>query len=87
MKADNRYDVIPSDLILNNTVQIVYDSINEPAQKVVVEGWPVLDDTDFVPVLKREMAPADIEYELNVWFDVRPLPLPFISEMLDEADE
>jgi len=39
-----------------------------------VEGWPVLDDTDFVPVLKREMAPADIEYELNVWFDVRPSP-------------
>jgi hypothetical protein len=37
-----------------------------------VEGWPVLDDTDFVPVLKREMAPADIEYELNVWFDVCP---------------
>ena len=67
---NSRYDVIPSDLILNNTVQIVYDEMNEPAQKVVVEGWPVLDDTDFVPVLKREMAPADIEYELNVWFDV-----------------
>jgi iron transport multicopper oxidase len=70
-EADDRYDVIPSDLILNNTLQIVYDNANEPAQKVVVEGWPVLDDTDFVPVLKREMAPADIEYELNVWFDVR----------------
>jgi len=69
---NSRYDVIPSDLILNNTVQIVYDEMNEPAQKVVVEGWPVLDDTDFVPVLKREMAPADIEYELNVWFDVSP---------------
>jgi iron transport multicopper oxidase len=70
-KAEIRYDVIPSDLILNNTLQIVYDELNEPASKVVVEGWPVLDDTDFVPVLKREMAPADIEYELNVWFDVR----------------
>lgn len=54
---------------------------------MVVEGWPVLDDTDFVPVLKREMAPADIKYELNVWFDVRPLPLPLISEMGDEADK
>ena len=71
-EADVRYDVIPSDLILNNTVQIVYNDGNEPAPKVVVEGWPVLDDTDFVPVLKREMAPADIEYELNVWFDVCP---------------
>jgi hypothetical protein len=47
-----------------------------------VEGWPVLDDTDFVPVLKREMAPADIEYELNVWFDVCPLYIPLISTML-----
>jgi iron transport multicopper oxidase len=77
--ADDRYDVIPSDLILNNTVQIVYNSTNEPAPKVVVEGWPVLDDTDFVPVLKREMAPADIEYELNVWFDVRQFPFLFCS--------
>jgi hypothetical protein len=75
-EADDRYDVIPSGLILNNTIQIVYNSTNEPAPKVVVEGWPVLDDTDFVPVLKREMAPADIEYELNVWFDVR---IPYYS--------
>jgi iron transport multicopper oxidase len=77
--TDDRYDVIPSELVLNNTVQIVYDETNEPAQKVVVEGWPVLDDTDFVPVLQREMAPADIEYELNVWFDVRP---PFLTPCL-----
>jgi iron transport multicopper oxidase len=76
VEADDRYDVIPSDLILNNTLQIVYNDAIEPAPKVVVEGWPVLDDTDFVPVLKREMAPADIEYELNVWFDVRSLSCP-----------
>jgi iron transport multicopper oxidase len=72
---------------LNNTVQIVYDDLNEPASKVVVAGWPVLDDTDFVPVLKREMAPADIEYELNVWFDVRLLhSVSFYSNHAD-ADE
>jgi hypothetical protein len=70
--ADDRYDVIPENLILNNTLQIVYDESNKDAQKVVYEGWPVLDDTEFVPVLKREMAPADIEYTLNVWFDVSP---------------
>jgi hypothetical protein len=66
----DRYDVIPDDLILNNTLQIVYDEKNAKAQKVVYEGWPVLDDTEFVPVLAREMAPADIEFELNVVFDV-----------------
>jgi iron transport multicopper oxidase len=83
--ADCRYDVIPEDLVLNNTVQIVYDDLNEPASKVVVAGWPVLDDTDFVPVLKREMAPADIEYELNVWFDVRFFrSLSFYSNHADE---
>jgi iron transport multicopper oxidase len=68
--------VIPDDLILNNTLQIVYDDSNLPAQKVVYEGWPVLDDTEFVPVLKKEMAPADIEYTLNVWFDVSLLFTP-----------
>jgi iron transport multicopper oxidase len=76
-----RYDIVPEGLVLNNTVQIVYDDLNEPASKVVVAGWPVLDDTDFVPVLQREMAPADIEYELNVWFDVR-LFHPLCSIML-----
>lgn len=50
---------------------------------MVVEGWPVLDDTDFVPVLKREMAPADIEYELNVWFDVRRFPMILLSHVTD----
>ena len=66
----DRYDVIPDDLVLNNTLQIVYNENNAPAQKVVYAGWPVLDDTEFVPVLAREMAPADIEYTLHVWFDV-----------------
>ena len=31
---------------------------------------PMLNDTEFVPVLRRAMAPADIEYRLDVWFDV-----------------
>lgn len=62
--------MIPDDLVLNNTLQIVYDDKNAPAEKVVYAGWPVLDDTEFVPVLAREMAPADIEYTLHVWFDV-----------------
>ena len=34
------------------------------------DSIPVLNDTEFVPVLQRAMAPADIEYRLDVWFDV-----------------
>lgn len=31
----------------------------------------VLNDTEFIPVQKREMLGYDIAYELNVFFDVR----------------
>ena len=34
------------------------------------DGFPTLDDALFVPILEKAMAPADIEYELNVFFDV-----------------
>ena len=62
--------MVPDDLILNNTLQIVYAESNAPVQSVVYAGWPVLDDTEFVPVLKKPMAPADINFTLHVWFDV-----------------
>lgn len=29
-----------------------------------------LNDTQFVPIVEKAMAPADIEYRLDVWFDV-----------------
>lgn len=70
---------------MNNTLQIVYAENNAEPEKVVYEGWPVLDDTEFVPVLARKMAPADIEYDLHVWFDVRfssPFCMPMGSELM-----
>lgn len=78
--------MIPDELVLNNTLQIVYDESNAKAQKVVYAGWPVLDDTEFVPVLAREMAPADIEFELNVVFDVSPPPQDLHCPSLSLAD-
>lgn len=78
--------MIPDELVLNNTLQVVYAEDNEPATKVVYEGWPVLDDTEFVPVLAREMAPADIEYNLHVWFDVSTVYLRFFTSFTDITD-
>jgi iron transport multicopper oxidase len=66
-----RYDSVPDTLVLNNTLQIVYNADNAPAGDVTFDAIETLDDSKFVPVLKRAMAPADIEYELNVYFDVR----------------
>ncbi|ORY31018.1 Cupredoxin [Naematelia encephala] len=69
MQDPDMYDFLPDDLVLNNTVQIIYDESAPLAEAIEVEEWPDLDDSCFVPVLKMEMAPADIEYRLDVWFD------------------
>jgi iron transport multicopper oxidase len=65
-----RYDVVPDDLVLNNTIQIVYNSGNAVASPVEYDAVAVLDDTEFVPLVKEEMIGHDIEFELNAYFDV-----------------
>jgi iron transport multicopper oxidase len=69
-----RYDTVPDSLVLNNTVQIVYDSNNTPGAMVEYDEITTLNDTVFVPILEKPMAPADIEYRLDVYFDVRAFP-------------
>ena len=66
----DRYDTVPDDLVLNNTLQIEYNSNNAPAGDVLYDMIETLNDTEFVPILRSEMAPADIEYRLDVYFDV-----------------
>lgn len=67
--------MVPDDLILNNTIQIVYDSKNAAAAPVEYEAAAVLDDTEFIPLVNREMIEHDIEFTLNAFFDVsRPIP-------------
>lgn len=63
---------MPEALVLNNTLQIVYAEDNPAAGEVEygIEDISTLDDTEFVPVLKKAMAPADFEYRLDVYFDV-----------------
>jgi iron transport multicopper oxidase len=64
-----RYDAIPEALVLNNTLQIVYSSANAEAVAPVVDEYPMLDDTEFVPILVSAAALPDIEYRLDVFFD------------------
>jgi iron transport multicopper oxidase len=71
-----RYDVIPDELVLNNTLQIVYNASNPPAASVEIQAAAVLDDTEFVPILQREMVGKTVEYRLDAYFDVsNPFPL------------
>ncbi|CAD6564626.1 MAG: ferroxidase fet3 [Tremellales sp. Tagirdzhanova-0007] len=69
MQDTAMYDTVPDTLVINNTVQIVYAEGNSAATEIMYDSIPVLNDTEFVPVLQRAMAPADIEYRLDVWFD------------------
>jgi iron transport multicopper oxidase len=69
-EANGRYDAVPDDLVLNNTLQIVYNPANAKAEEVEFDTIEVLDDTKFVPILHSAMAPADVEFRLDVFFDV-----------------
>lgn len=69
----SRYDVVPEELVLNNTIQIVYNSNFAPAEPATYDAPAVLDDTDFVPVLTRPMIDHDVEFVLNAFFDVSPI--------------
>ena len=69
MQSPDMYDSVPDDLVLNNTLQIQYAESNAPAGEVVFDEITTLNDTEFVPVLKREMLPADFQIRLDVYFD------------------
>lgn len=69
-QSPDMYDAIPDELVLNNTLQIVYDSANEAAAEVELDETPMLDDTVFVPLVERAMLGADVEFRLDAYFDV-----------------
>ncbi|EIW71885.1 multi-copper oxidase, partial [Tremella mesenterica DSM 1558] len=69
MQDPAMYDTVPDDLVLNNTLQIIYATANPPAEGSIYEEFPMFNDTELAPVLEKAMAPADIEYVLNVFFD------------------
>ncbi|WWD18251.1 hypothetical protein CI109_102701 [Kwoniella shandongensis] len=63
------YDAVPDELVLNNTVQITYNSAAPPATAVIVDEIETFNDTQLVPVLKRELLKPDVSFELNAYFD------------------
>ncbi|KAK4688038.1 iron transport multicopper oxidase, partial [Tremellales sp. Uapishka_1] len=69
IQSQDMYDSVPDDLVVNNTLQIVYNSANSVAPEVILDTIPTLNDTEFVPIVAKHSAPADVVYELNVWFD------------------
>jgi hypothetical protein len=56
--------------VLNNTLQIVYNTNFATAEAVTYDAPAVLDDTELVPVLAKPMIEHDIEFTLNAFFDV-----------------
>lgn len=70
MQSEDMYDVVPETLILNNTLQVVYDENNAPGEMVEYETYePQLDDTWFKPIVKEASAPADVTFTLHAFFD------------------
>jgi iron transport multicopper oxidase len=69
LQSPDMYDAVPDTLVLNNTLQIVYADSNPDAEAIEFDEFPVLNDSKFVPILKQEQAPADVEYRLDVFFD------------------
>ena len=69
LQSEDMYDAVPEALVLNNTLQIVYADSNAAAEEVEFAEYPVINDSKFVPILKQEQAPADIEFRLDVFFD------------------
>ncbi|KAK8865574.1 hypothetical protein IAR55_000718 [Kwoniella newhampshirensis] len=69
MQDTDMYDAVPDDLVVNNTVQITYNSAAPPATAVIVDAIEPFNDTQLIPVLKRELLGYDVAFELNAYFD------------------
>lgn len=68
----NRYDAVPDDLVLNNTIQIVYNSSAPPATPYIVYDIETFDDTKVVPLEQEDfLRNPDVEIDLHAYFDVR----------------
>ncbi|OXG27098.1 acidic laccase [Cryptococcus neoformans Bt15] len=64
------YDVVPDDLVLNNTIQIVYNSSAPPATPYILDDFPTLDDTKLDPIVQEDiLGDPDVEIDLHAYFD------------------
>jgi iron transport multicopper oxidase len=69
MQSQDMYDMVPEELILNNTVQIRYADNNANATEVIYEIIPMINDTEYIPVNKEPSVTPDVEFTLHAFFD------------------
>lgn len=69
MQSEDMYDMVPEELILNNTVQIRYAEANANATAVIYDDIPMINDTDFRPLIHTPSVKPDVEFVLHAYFD------------------
>ncbi|ADV25598.1 acidic laccase [Cryptococcus gattii E566] len=70
MQDTDMYDAVPDDLVLNNTVQITYNSSAPPATPWIVEDITTFNDTELTPIVHEDLlGDPDVEIVLNAYFD------------------
>lgn len=68
-QSEDMYDVVPPELVLNNTVTLEYFPDQDRAEEFVIEEYPLINDTEFRPVEKIASAKPDVEFTIHAYFD------------------
>lgn len=69
--AHARYDIVPDDLVLNNTLSIQYSaSAAAPVAFNLTDSFEVTNETSLVPIVSQAIMPHDVNYTFVITFDV-----------------
>ncbi|KAJ9102848.1 hypothetical protein QFC19_004576 [Naganishia cerealis] len=67
------YDLVPDDLVLNNTISIQYSSsAPAPAAFNLTDSFEVINETSLVPLDTQGIMPHDVNYTFVITFDLVP---------------
>jgi hypothetical protein len=67
----SRYDLVPDDLILNNTLSIQYSATAPaPTPFNLTDAFVVFNETGIAPYVEQAIMPADVNYTFVITFDV-----------------
>ncbi|WVO16801.1 hypothetical protein L204_104487 [Cryptococcus depauperatus] len=67
------YDTVPPLLVLNNTVQVVYNASAPAATAWIPSNIPTFNDTQLVPLHALPLLQPDVKITLNAYFEVSPV--------------
>lgn len=68
-----RYDLVPDDLVLNNTLSIQYSaSAPAPSPFNLTDAFVVFNETEIAPIEEQAIMPHDVNYTFVITFDVSP---------------